>query len=266
MFERPDLDDQSLVGFYDFDRSEGGTVFDRSRLKNHGELGADHRAPARIVSDAPVFTPYILQSEASTGLMTQLHELGAERISSVKVVRRGGKGIAYVGNRQSETEKRVSVSERQSNLASDGGQQEMGRRSWERSSVSAVGNQDANQKGENKGSRRAVCAANENFTEDAETGSCKDGTRPPKSDVRINQTRGLDLSGISAPCCLEVAFESREGGGDVSEPYGRSKVVHVDVCETPEQCNVRPLHPDSCWGVRTEVRVCAKLRHLFWLP
>jgi hypothetical protein len=255
MFERPNLDDESLVGFYDFDESEGGTVFDRSRLKNHGELGADHRSPATIVSDAPVFTPCIGQFEASTRLITQLHELGAERISSVKVVSRGGRGNVNVGTRRSEMEEKEFVSERQNDLGSDDRQLEMGKRSWDRSHVSAVGNQDATQ--ENEGIRRAVCAANYNFTEDGDVESCKDATRAPKADVQTNQgeIRGLKFSDMSAPCCLEVAFQSRERRSDASEPGDRSKVVHVDVWETAEQCSVRPLHPDSCWGVRNEVRV-----------
>ena len=58
MHTRPDADDASLVGYWDFHDGEGQVAADMSGYGNHGQLGStpdvDTNDPAWVTSDAPV--------------------------------------------------------------------------------------------------------------------------------------------------------------------------------------------------------------------
>lgn len=246
MFSPPDLTNGSLVGLYDFSEVDGGTFLDKSQSRNYGVLGAEHRAPIHVVSNAPVVTPCVVHTEGAPGVLTQLHELGLRRIRSVQVVKRGGGRSVELGTRQHPVGEKRDSNETLGRPAqeTDHGNENASKKAFERERSEGNAN-----KGRNLDCHEeTTCKSNDNFSQEAKL---KNHSKPDP----VTSSGFLDLSGISVPACLEVVLEGADVADDDSETDGGSRVVHVDVLGSEEQCGARLLHPDSCWGVRTEVRI-----------
>ncbi|GAQ77848.1 hypothetical protein KFL_000040480 [Klebsormidium nitens] len=247
MFSTPDLNNKSLVALYDFSEFDSGAVLDKSQFRSHGVLGAEHRAPVQVVSNAPIVTPCVVHSKGAPGVLTQLHELGLRRIRSVKVVRRGGERSAELGARQDHvSEKRYSNEEFERLAQGKSDEKEIVWKEPLESQESGGFTREAKRDRSEECHEETTCKSDDNFTQaEAATHSERD---------LVTSAEVLDFDNAPVPACLEVLLEDDVDVADAdSETDGGSRVVHVDVLGSEEQCGARPLHRDSCWGVRTEL-------------
>ena len=243
IFQPADVSDESLVAYYDFNELHSGRVVDKAWMRNNGILGADTRKPASIVSDAPVFTPCLKQSQVNSGLLTHLRTLVAEQINSVKVLkRRASPGKPHLD------EERKQIASPEDRLCKGGQSVELTSSQIRIDKKQTADDYKEGEEIKDDVMGQGFCASNGTFDSKARREQDPSFQKISEESIKAHDqidSGGFDLGEVAFPSCLEVTFRRGSMSGERT-PH----VIHVDVSE---QCDKRPLHPDSCWGIRTEV-------------